>query len=83
MIISIPLFMYYCSIFNTIFAQYQENSLEEEEEPNNVTQFHDILLERKEIKMVLIGQCEEIHTIPEYAKTLENAPKNSVLFLGI
>jgi len=73
--------MYYCSIFNAIFAQYQENSLEEDEEPNNVTQFHDILLERKEIKMVLIGQCEEIHTIPEYAKTLENAPKNSALFL--
>ena len=57
--------------------------MEEEEEPNNVTQFHDILLERKEIKMVLIGQCEEIHTIPEYAKTLENAPKNNALFLGI
>ena len=83
MIISVPFFMYYCSIFNTIFAQYQDYSLEEEEEPNNVTQFHNILLERKEIKMVLIGQCEEIHTIPEYAKTLENAPKNSAFFQGI
>ena len=73
--------IYLCSIFNTTFAQNQENLYKEETE--NITKFHNITLDRRELKMVLIGQCEEVHTIPEYAKTLENAPKNSAFFQGI